>query len=199
MGRRSLDRLLPALAQLAEGLLALHREGMIHRDIKPADVLCTPEGRVVVLDFGLAQAVLRQAGEPGVLPVLAGTPDDMSPEQAQRQPLTAAPDWYGVGVLLYEALTGQLPSSGSPHQILQQEIAQMPIQPSHARPDIPPSLDALCMRLLSRDVSRLSRLFPLLLQVPALQRCAAAALAAYGDAPETDEPQALALLGSHHA
>lgn len=150
----SLERLLPALLQLTEGVLALHRQGMIHRDLKPANVLCTPEGRVVVLDFGLAQEISAQAGVEGAVQTLAGTPDYMSPEQAQRRPLTAASDWYSVGALLYEALTGRLPFSGSPHQILQQKIAQTPISPSRVRSDLPPALDAFCMRLLSRDEAR---------------------------------------------
>lgn len=154
----SIQRLVAMLLQLAEGLLALHGEGLVHRDIKPANVLCTWEGRVVVLDFGLAQPTSPQTElrGPGLgLPTtLAGTPDYMSPEQAAGQPLTAAADWYSVGVLLYEALTGGLPFSGTPHQVLRQKISQVPPRPCAERPDIPVAIDALCMQLLERQPER---------------------------------------------
>lgn len=151
----SLERLLRSLLRLAGGLMTLHAAGIIHRDIKPANVLCTEEGRVVLLDFGLAQDV---ASPPGLGSASAsekasrdGTPDYMSPEQAAAQPATPASDWYSVGVLLYEALTGRVPFLGTVHQVLRQKIAQDAPPLALDAASVPAALVALCMQLLARD------------------------------------------------
>ena len=110
--RRSDDRLIAALRQLVDGVSALHRRGKLHRDIKPSNVLVTPEGRVVILDFGLiAELLPPHAGEASY--VRGGTPAYMSPEEASGATPSEAGDWYGVGVTLYEALTGTIPVCGS--------------------------------------------------------------------------------------
>jgi serine/threonine protein kinase len=84
-------------------LAALHAAGKLHRDIKPANVMVTNEGRVV-LDFGLVSEIMDEPDSQ-----LCGTPHHMSPEMAEGRPLTEQSDWYSVGVMLYEALTGTLP------------------------------------------------------------------------------------------
>src|SRR6185436_6763712 len=114
---RSDDRLVPAFRQLIEGVSALHRRGKLHRDIKPSNILVTPEGRVVILDFGLIAELLPQhAGD--VSDASGGTPAYMSPEAGSGAPPSEASDWYGVGVTLYEALTGISPFAGTFHDVL---------------------------------------------------------------------------------
>ena len=102
-------RLRSSLRQLVRGLNALHREGKLHCDVKPSNVLITEQGRVVLLDFGLVTA--RDSTQTSELATrtAVGTPAYMSPEQARGQPLTAASDLYSVGVFLYRGLTGTLP------------------------------------------------------------------------------------------
>jgi serine/threonine protein kinase len=95
-------RLRGALVQLVDALIALHRAGKLHRDLKPSNVLVTAQGRVALLDFGLVTGMAE--GDPERLAV--GTPVYMSPEQAADQPLDEASDWYSVGCMLHEALTG---------------------------------------------------------------------------------------------
>ena len=118
--QRSDDRLVDALRQLIEGVSALHRGGKLHRDIKPSNVLVTPEGRVVILDFGLIAELLPQhAGDAS--DVMAGTPAYMSPEEGSGATPSEASDWYGVGVTLYEALTGAVPFAGPALDVLRRE------------------------------------------------------------------------------
>ncbi|MBA3821396.1 MAG: serine/threonine protein kinase, partial [Deltaproteobacteria bacterium] len=101
-------RLRGALIQLVDALIALHKAGKLHRDLKPSNVLVTQTGRLAVLDFGLVASVAED--DPERLAV--GTPVYMSPEQASDQPLDEASDWYSVGAMLYEALTGRRPFEG---------------------------------------------------------------------------------------
>ena len=139
------------LRQLAEGLSALHSNGILHRDLKPLNVLVTPEERAVILDFGLAQEIEREGFEQATIGVLAGTIRYMSPEQAAGETLTEASDWYSAGVIMYQALTGQFPHQGEVGEVLQAKKTTDPPPPSSICPLVPPDLEELCMRLLSRD------------------------------------------------
>jgi serine/threonine protein kinase len=144
-----LNRLYNALRQLAEGLYGLHQTGKLHRDIKPSNVLVTPEGRVKILDFGLVTEVEGLGAHDSVN--LAGTPDYMSPEQGAQLPISQPSDWYSIGVMLYQALTGRLPFSGKFFEVMMSKQSSDPAPPSELVRDVPPELNDLCMRLLARD------------------------------------------------
>jgi hypothetical protein len=145
-------RLRAALGQLVEGVAALHRAGIVHRDLKPSNVLVTSAGRVVILDFGLADIVASagrlQTREHG----LWGTADYMSPEQVEGRRGPAS-DWYAVGVMLYEALTGQLPFRGNSLKVLADKSARDPPKASEVLLGLPEDLVDLCHALMARDPS----------------------------------------------
>ncbi len=147
---RDVDRLCDALRQLAAGLMAIHAAGKLHRDVKPPNVMVTRSGRVVLLDFGLASDVLDRRRY-AVEEQLAGTPAYMSPEQGAFQRATTASDWYAVGVVLYEALTGCLPFDGSPTALLLEKQHGTPRHPSDHVEGAPEYLERLAMDLLQRD------------------------------------------------
>ncbi len=142
-------RLREAFSQLVSGVRGLHRAGMLHRDLKPANALVSNTGTVVLLDFGLIAELSVKRVE-GVRTEIVGTMVYMSPEQAQGLPLTEATDWYAVGVMLFEALTGRLPFMGEPLKVMQRKIHEDAPDPSLFAHDIPEDLRALCVRLLKR-------------------------------------------------
>ncbi len=153
-GRPDFDRVRAALRQLVEGVQELHAGGKLHRDIKPSNVLVTREGRVVLLDFGVATEVgsghdmsapERQQQQPVV-----GTVAYMAPEQAVGETPTAASDWYSVGAVLFEALVGSPLFVGSVADVLRMKSTVDSPPPSRCAENVPPDLDALCGALLQR-------------------------------------------------
>ncbi len=149
--RADVDRLRPALRQLVRGLCALHAAGKLHRDIKPSNVLVTEEGRVVILDFGIALELSRAVRDDEEDGDVVGTPKYMSPEQATGEVPTPASDWYAVGVMLYEALAGRLPFEGSSTDVLSRKMNEDPLPPATWAREIPPDLGELCVALLRRN------------------------------------------------
>jgi len=145
------DRLRAGLAQLTAGLMALHQAGKVHRDIKPSNVIVNAEGRVVVLDLGLVTELQHQTGmtERNVV----GTAAYMSPEQAASKPVGPETDWYSLGVMLYEALTGELPHDGPALKILIDKQRDEPVPPSRRVCGVPPDLEQLCLELLRFEPS----------------------------------------------
>ncbi|MBK7534503.1 MAG: serine/threonine-protein kinase PknK [Myxococcales bacterium] len=159
------DRLRKALPQLIDALVALHRVGKLHRDLKPSNVLVTPEGRVVLLDFGLVAGVAEDNHDG----LAVGTPVYMSPEQAADQPLDTASDWYALGAMLYEALTGRRPFEGASEQVMRRKQTERPTPP-----------EAL-MAGVAQDLALMAK--SLLEPVPALRPDGLALLAQLGSAP----------------
>jgi hypothetical protein len=141
-------RLRQGLRQLAVGVAALHAAGKVHRDIKPQNVLVDDAGRVILLDFGLvADADPEGLSDTG----LVGTPNYMAPEQAAESGVGPAADWYAVGVVLYEALTGRVPFLGTRLEILMNKNQFPAPSPRVMVKGAPGDLCALCDRLLCRD------------------------------------------------
>src|SRR5262249_35785289 len=141
------DRLRQSLIQLVDGLYALHKAGKLHRDLKPSNVLVTGGGRLALLDFGLVSGLAE--GNPERLAV--GTPVYMSPEQAADQPLNEASDWYSVGAMMYEALTGRRPFEGDSEHVMQRKQNEQPPKPAQLVSGVPPDLSRLCMAMLQRS------------------------------------------------
>jgi tetratricopeptide (TPR) repeat protein/energy-coupling factor transporter ATP-binding protein EcfA2 len=143
------ERLRAALADLGHGLLQLHGAGKVHRDVKPSNVLVTADGRVVILDFGLLAD--SESGDTWSGQSIVGTPMYMAPEQAAGQSPGPGGDWYAVGVMLYEALTGKTPFDGPLMKILLDKQQTEPPPPESIAPDAPADLVALCKSLLRFD------------------------------------------------
>jgi eukaryotic-like serine/threonine-protein kinase len=129
-----------------------HKRGVVHRDIKPHNVILDEEGRAKVTDFGIARAGASDMTETGSI---MGTAQYLSPEQAQGQPVSPRSDLYSIGVMLYELLTGRVPfDAESPVTIALKHVSEPPVPPSELNPAIPPALEAVVLRALEKEPSR---------------------------------------------
>src|SRR5437762_1338263 len=135
--------------QILAAIRFAHRHGIVHRDIKPHNVLVDAEGRLKVTDFGIARAGTSQMTEAGSI---VGTAQYLSPEQARGSAVDQRSDVYSLGIVLYELLTGEVPFSGdTPVEIAMKHLSQTPEPPSALRPEIPHDLDMVVMRALAKD------------------------------------------------
>jgi eukaryotic-like serine/threonine-protein kinase len=144
---------LPVAIDYARQILAAvgfaHRNGIVHRDIKPHNIVVAPDGRLKVTDFGIARSGASQMTEAGSI---IGTAQYLSPEQAKGAPVTPASDLYSVGIVLYEMLTGTVPFSGdTPLEIAMKHLSATPEPPSELRPEVPHELDSIVLRALAKD------------------------------------------------
>ena len=139
-------------SQIAQALSVAHEGGVIHRDIKPQNIMIQPDGNIKVMDFGIARA--GDAGLSQTATVL-GTAHYVSPEQAQGKELTGASDIYSLGVVLYEATTGKLPFDGQDAvSVAVKQVNELPAPPSTINPNIDPGLEAIIMKALEKDPNK---------------------------------------------
>lgn len=137
---------------ILEALEYSHRAGVVHRDIKPGNVMVTPEGQIKVMDFGIARAVSDSSTTVAETTNIIGTAAYFSPEQAKGEAVDARADLYSTGVVLYELLTGRPPFRGeTPVAVAYQHVSEQPATPSELNEDLPRALDLVALRALAKD------------------------------------------------
>ena len=135
--------------QILGALAFAHKNEIVHRDIKPHNIVVGHDGRLKVTDFGIARSGASQMTEAGSI---VGTAQYLSPEQARGAPVDPRSDLYSLGIVLYEMLTGKVPFTGdTPVEIAMKHLSQVPDPPSKSRPEVPHELDAVVMRALAKD------------------------------------------------
>src|ERR671933_994364 len=146
------ERAIDFVVQILQAARFAHQRGVIHRDIKPHNVIVDDEGRVKVTDFGIARAGASDMTETGSI---MGTAQYLSPEQAQAQAVSPRSDLYSIGVMLYELLTGRVPFGGdSAVTIALKQVNEHPVPPSAFNAAVTPELEGVVMRALQKDPAR---------------------------------------------
>ena len=136
-------------SQVCQALSVAHNMDIIHRDIKPQNIMVQPDGNVKVMDFGIARAKNSDAEKTSAV---LGTAHYISPEQAQGKDLSSTSDIYSLGIVLYESATGQLPFDGPDAvSVAMKQVQEAPVPPSEIKPDIDPSLEAIIMKAIEKD------------------------------------------------
>jgi serine/threonine-protein kinase len=151
-GRLDPQRAMTLAADICGALDFSHRNGIVHRDVKPGNVMITPQGAVKVMDFGIARAVSDSAATMTSTAAVIGTAQYLSPEQARGESVDARSDVYSMGCLLYELVTGAPPFTGdSPVSVAYQHVREDPRLPSSINPQIPRELDAILLKAMSKN------------------------------------------------
>ncbi len=146
--RADLERVRSSLVQVARALEAVHEARLVHRDLKPSNVLVTPEGRAVVLDFGIASRLSHSGQNATDAEQLVGTPRYMAPEQVSARAVAPSADLYALGVMLFEALAGRPPYTGTPLEVLAEKQRSSPPRLRDVAPWAPADLERLAADLL---------------------------------------------------
>ena len=151
-GRLPIRRAMEITAEVCGALDFSHRNGIVHRDVKPANVMITPTGAVKVMDFGIARALSSNAATVTQTAAVIGTAQYLSPEQARGEPVDARSDVYSTGCLLYELITGNPPFVGdSPVAVAYQHVRENAVAPSAINPEVPRALDSIVMKALAKN------------------------------------------------
>lgn len=151
-GHLSPERAMTLAADICGALDFSHRNGIVHRDVKPGNVMITPQGTVKVMDFGIARAVSDSAATMTSTAAVIGTAQYLSPEQARGESVDARSDVYSLGCMLYELATGAPPFTGdSPVSVAYQHVREDPRLPSSINPEIPAELDAILLKAMSKN------------------------------------------------
>ncbi len=161
-GRPSPDTVMRLSEQIARALAVAHAAGIVHRDVKPENIMVREDGLVKVLDFGLARLTQQQAPDSMATTATAteagtllGTTRYMSPEQARGESVDSATDLFSLGLVVYELATGRHPfAADTTVSLLHNIVAQIPLAPSRADPTLPTALDALLLPMLDKDPRR---------------------------------------------
>ncbi len=152
-GRFAVDEAIPLIVQACAGIGYAHRAGLVHCDVKPHNMLVSPDQRLKVTDFGIARA-LASIHPDEKNDVVWGSPQYFSPEQAAGYAPSPASDVYSLGVILYEMLTGKLPfASDDSSELARLHRDAPPTSPRRLNPDIPPALDAIILKVLAKEPS----------------------------------------------